>query len=252
MASSVRVEEATRNPTFVVVGAGGLGCPALLGLLAAGARRVSIVDHDQVEVSNLQRQILYTVGDLGRAKVDAARLALHRRCADLEVQISRARIDPSDADAFVAGLPAHAVLLECTDTPALKFALNDAALAHDVPIVIGAALGLAGQALAVCRGTACYRCIYEAPSPDALTCDAAGVLGAAVGATGFHMASLAWALAQGQLHAAGRLWAMNLRTMKVQSLHPAPRPDCDGCSQATPDFRHRSASAKSLEAHYIP
>jgi molybdopterin/thiamine biosynthesis adenylyltransferase len=241
MASSAQTEIAARSSTFVVVGAGGLGCPALLGLLASGARRVSIVDHDVVELSNLQRQVLYTVGDVGMSKVDAARLELRRRCAELEVQTHRTRITTTGADAFVASLDPGSVLLECTDAPALKFALNDAALAHDVPIVIGAALGLRGQALAVRRGAACYRCIYESPPSDAPTCAAAGVLGAAVGLTGFHMASLAWALAEGRTEAAGRLWAVDLRTMLVQSLRPSPRSACDGCV-SDPTHLHRGSS----------
>lgn len=243
MVSGVQSVGATGEQTFVVVGAGGLGCPALLGLAAAGVRCLCIVDHDAVEVSNLQRQVLYDVGDVGMAKVDAARMQLLRHRPDLEVTASRARITVADASAFVAALPPRAVLLECTDSPALKFALNDAALAHDVPIVIGAALGLRGQAMAVRGGAACYRCIYETPPADPPTCEAAGVLGAAVGATGFHMAALAMALAEERIEAAGRLWAIDLRTMAVQSLHPAPRATCEGCGggRLGADSRDRSA-----------
>lgn len=248
MADDAQAEDAMRGSTFVVVGAGGLGCPALLGLVAAGARRLWIVDDDVVEASNLQRQVLYTLGDIGMAKTDAARFALRRRRPELEVNTSRTRVVPAEARAFVAALPPRSVLLECTDAPAVKFALNDAALAHDVPLVIGAALGLRGQALAIRPGAACYRCIYETPPDDPPTCDAAGVLGTAVGATGFHMASLALALARGRVDAAGHLWAIDLGSMIVQSLHPAPRPACDACGGRSHTGIHHRSGPTSVRA----
>ena len=249
--TSVQAERATHGWRFVVIGAGGLGCPALLGLVAAGARNLCIVDDDCVEVSNLQRQVLYAVGDLGMPKVEAARQQLARRSPDVTVEVSRTRLEPTEVEAFVTTLPARTVVLECTDSPAIKFAFNDAALAHDVPLVIGAALGLHGQSIAVQRGGACYRCIYETP-PNALpTCETAGVLGAAVGATGFHMASLALALAEGRRDVAGRLWAVDLRRMAVQSLQPAPRAACPACgpTHVTTESRHQDAPTISRAAH---
>jgi adenylyltransferase/sulfurtransferase len=225
------------HATFVVIGAGGLGCPALLGLSAQGARRVIVVDDDRVEVSNLQRQVLYAVGDVGARKVDAARHRLQRRCPALQVQTRAVRLQPADAEGFVRELPSDAVVLECTDSPQLKFAVNDAALDHGVPAVIGASLGWSAQALAVERGHACYRCIYESPPRDPPTCATAGVLGSAVGTAGFVMASLAVGLALGRAETSGRLIAIDLRTMAVQQLQPALRAGCTACARrhAAPD-----------------
>lgn len=228
---------------FVVVGAGGLGCPALVGLTSAGARTITIVDHDRVEASNLQRQVLYSVADVGRRKVDAASWSLTRRIPQLQLTTFAQRIEPADVDAFVDALSAEAIILECTDSPALKFAFNDAALRHGVPLVIGAALGLHGQCLSVVRGAACYRCIYEHPPANVPTCEAAGVLGVAVGLAGFTMAAFAMALAhRASRHTssepvhetAGILTAIDSAGARVQTLAPKPRPNCPACAAAGP------------------
>jgi adenylyltransferase/sulfurtransferase len=221
---------------FVVVGAGGLGCPALLGLTAAGAQRITIVDPDVVETSNLQRQVLYSVAQVGRPKAEAAAWALRQRIRGLEVDAIVRALEPEDASAFVADLPPETIVLECTDMPALKFALNDAGLEHGTPVVIGAALGLRGQCIAVRTGTACYRCIYESPPEDLPTCESAGVLGVAVGLAGFVMASAAISLCD-PAHASettGALLAFDVRMGSMQTLRPEPRRSCPACAAAKP------------------
>jgi molybdopterin/thiamine biosynthesis adenylyltransferase len=218
--------QALASACFVVIGAGGLGCPALLALLASGARRAIVVDHDRVEAHNLQRQVLYDLGDVGAAKAEAA---ARRLAGALRVEPRVEALAPDGVPAFVAGLPSRvAIVLECTDQPALKFAFNDACLAHGVPLVIGAALGFRGQALAVLAGHACYRCVYEAPPPDheIPRCDEAGVLGSGVGHVGMLMAHLAVRLGEGDASVAGRLWALDLLRGEVRSLAPALRAGC--------------------------
>ena len=219
---------------FVVVGAGGLGCPALLGLSAAGARRITIVDPDRVETSNLQRQILYSVADVGRPKADAAVWVLRQRMPALRADAQVRALASEDAEAFVADLPLEAIVLECTDAPALKFALNDAGLRCGTPVVIGAALGLRGQCIVVSAGRACYRCIYEAPPEDLPTCESAGVLGATVGVAGFLMASAAVSLCNAAVagETTGALLAFDVRGTAVQTLRPSPRPGCPACAVA--------------------
>lgn len=223
---------------FVVVGAGGLGCPALLGLSAAGAQRLTIIDPDRVEASNLQRQVLYAVADVGRPKAEAAAWNLRRRVPSLTVTPQVRALSPDEADAFVADLPPEAIVLECTDAPPLKFALNDAGLRHGTPVVLGAALGLHGQSLAVLHGRACYRCIYEAPpaADDLPTCASAGVLGVAVGLAGYLMANLAVALADGNPapETTGTLTAFDITRGFVQALRPTARRECPACAASTP------------------
>lgn len=222
--------QALVSACFVVVGAGGLGCPALLALRAAGALRAIVIDHDRVEAHNLQRQVLYDVGDVGAAKAEAA---ARRLGPGLRVEPRVQALRPAGVLSFVGGLrdrfeAGAAIVLECTDQPALKFAFNDACLAHGVPLVVGAALGFSGQALAVAHGRACYRCVYEAPPPDheIPRCDEAGVLGAGVGHVGMLMAHLALRLAEGDASVAGRLWALDLLRADVRCLAPALRAGC--------------------------
>ena len=122
--------QALASTCFVVIGAGGLGCPALLALRAAGARRAIVVDHDRVEAHNLQRQVLYDIGDVGAPKAEvAARRLSPELCVEPRVQA----LSVAGVPGFVASLRGRgAIVLECTDQPALKFAFNDACLAHGV------------------------------------------------------------------------------------------------------------------------
>ncbi|HET6585048.1 MAG TPA: ThiF family adenylyltransferase, partial [Nannocystaceae bacterium] len=182
---------------FVVIGAGGLGCPALLGLRAAGAQHVLVVDDDRVDASNLHRQVLYDLGDVGAAKAEVAAEKLAR--AGIAAQAAVRRLVPADVPAFVAALAPDSLVLECTDAPASKFATNDACVAHGVPVVVAAALALVGHVVAVGTSGGCYRCVFEAPPPVELvpSCASAGVLGTAVGTTGWLQAMLAVQLAEG-------------------------------------------------------
>lgn len=212
---------------FVVLGAGGLGCPALLGLRAGGARCVTIVDPDRVELSNLHRQVLYDMGDLGAPKAEVAASAMRRAGIDAVAEVTR--LVPDALDAYVAALPVEAIVIECTDVPALKFACNDACVRHGRRAVIGAALGLRGQAMAIAPGSACYRCVFDSPPPPELvpSCAAAGVLGTAVGTTGMFLAHLACTLAQGRADdVVGKLFELGLGSGIMRSLAGRPRPGC--------------------------
>lgn len=222
----------TASTHFLVLGAGGLGCPALLALLTGGARSLTVVDDDVVDASNLHRQVLYTTADVGMRKVDAARMRLQARAPALDVQVSPRRIDVAGVGDLLDGVPPHTVVLECTDDPGLKFAINDACLARDLPLVVAAVLRWRGQAIAVRRGSPCYRCIYEAPPPAELTppCSAAGVLGAAAGALGWLMAHMALRMAEDDAGVVGRLIDLDLRDGRARELAPSPRPGCPACA----------------------
>jgi adenylyltransferase/sulfurtransferase len=249
-------------PQFVVIGAGGLGCPALLGLQAGGARRISIVDDDVVALANLPRQVLYGSGDLGVAKVDAARWALQGRASGAASEISTIarRLDPAELPAWIEELiamtsetgepimtreTAEPIVLECSDSPQLKFAVHDACVARGVRVVVGGVVGWHGQAMAVDprrRDAACYRCVFEAPPPRELTpaCSEVGVAGAAAGTVGHAMALLAMALAESRSSAsiggssvAGVCLHFDLLRTSVRRLAPKPRPDCPTCARAS-------------------
>ncbi len=215
---------------FLVLGAGGLGCPALLGLSAGGARHITVVDHDVVEASNLPRQVLYSTAEVGLPKAGVACRALRGRNPDLDATPLQLRLDSEQLARLFDRVRPGTVVLEGTDCPQLKFAANDLCLERGLPLVIGAALRWRGQVLAVRHGAACYRCVYEAPPPAELApaCSAVGVLGAAVGTMGYWMATLAFQLAAHQ-DVAGRLLAISFLDATTQRLQPAPRSECPAC-----------------------
>lgn len=222
-----------RGAHFLVLGAGGLGCPALLGLVAAGARRITIVDRDRVELSNLQRQVLFDVGDVGALKAEAAVRSLARRARGLELRGIVADVDEAGLLGLLGAAPAGTVVLECSDDPGLKFMVNDACLSRQVPAVIAGAQRWRGQALALGPGLgACIRCVYEAPPPVELreSCAEVGVIGAAVGLFGELMALLAWRLACEPAAVAGALIALDLLRLEIHTLRPRPRPGCPACA----------------------
>jgi molybdopterin/thiamine biosynthesis adenylyltransferase len=218
---------------YLVLGAGGLGCPALLGLVAAGADAITIVDHDVVDASNLQRQVLYTTGDVGMAKVEAAAVRLRSRAPRLRISPLRLRLDHDNLDALLAAQPAGTVVLECSDAPGLKFLVNDTCLSRQLPLVIAGVQRWRGQVQAVVRGHACLRCMFEeAPPPEQQeSCAMVGVIGAAAGLLGYWMAHLAVALHAGAA-VAGELWAIDTRSLAPQMLRPLPRAGCPACAAA--------------------
>ncbi len=238
---------------FLVIGAGGLGCPALLGLLAGGAEHITIVDDDRIDASNLQRQVLFGLADIGRPKADVARWALLERAPAGRpaptIEVERTRVGIEALPSWLATLPRSptTVVLECTDDPALKFAVHDACVEAELPVVIGGVLGFRGQVIAIDKrrsDRACMRCLFEQPPPRELApaCAAAGVLGAVAGVLGQWMALLALRLAEpfsrGRLTepdadpAAGTLIALDLLRNDLRRLAPPPRPDCPICARA--------------------
>jgi adenylyltransferase/sulfurtransferase len=145
-----------------VVGAGGLGGPALYALAAAGVGELVVWDDDVVDLSNLQRQVQFTTADVGRAKVTAVADELVRRgYPRTRVVTRRARFDAGAAAELCAGAT---VVIDGSDNFATKFAVNDACVGAGVPFAIGAVLRYAGQVLGVVPGrSGCYRCLFEAP-----------------------------------------------------------------------------------------
>ena len=190
-----------QDPLVVVVGAGGLGCPALLGLLWAGVRRVRIIDDDVVDISNLPRQILYDRSDLGLPKVAAAKAALKELFVDAEIEAVRERLAPGNLERLFAGAD---LVLEGSDNFPTKFRVNAATRNLAIPAVIGGVIRYEGQTftLAKTRGlSACYRCFFpQMPAPGAIpTCSTAGVLGPVAGAVALQQVALGLALLQEQV-----------------------------------------------------
>jgi molybdopterin-synthase adenylyltransferase len=207
---------------FVLVGLGGLGSPLALALAAAGAGHLVLVDDDQVDLSNLARQILYRTQDVGRPKAQAAADALRRR-GFTRVEPVAARFDAGSARALLHDAD---VICDGSDNLATKFLVNDACLAAGRRFVIGGVLGHAGQVFPVRPGVdACYRCLYEAPPEvDVESCADAGVLGPTCGLVAGWQARAALALAGGpDPHGVlGKLWLLP----EARAVSLRPRPGC--------------------------
>jgi len=214
----------------LVVGVGGLGCPAAWGLAQAGVGHLTLVDPDRVELSNLHRQVLHADGDVGRPKVDSAAETLSAAFPGLQLTLRQDRFGAHNAASLLEG---QDVVLDGTDGVASKFLLNDAALAARVPLVHGGVVRLEGLVLAVLPGGPCLRCLFEEePGADALpTCARAGVLGPAAGVVGGLQALLAAAVLRGE-PLQPPLWRLDARTGRVRRVALARRADCPACARA--------------------
>ncbi len=179
-----RGQERLRRASVLVVGAGGLGAPALYYLVAAGVGRVSIVDDDVVELSNLQRQILFTSGDIGRSKAEVAAERLAALNPEVRLEPHALRLKAANARALVR---AHDVVVTAVDNFPARYLLNDACVLERKTLVDGAVLRMIGLAMTIKGGeTACYRCLFPEPPPAAavVSCSEAGVLGPIPGTIG--------------------------------------------------------------------
>jgi adenylyltransferase/sulfurtransferase len=232
-------QPALASSRALVVGVGGLGSPAAIALARAGVGTIGLVDPDRVEPSNLHRQPLYGDDDVGQAKVEAAAARLRAAHPGLRVVTWDVRFDEGQA----ALLDGFDVILDGTDWPAAKFAINDAAVARRLPLVHAGAIGTGAQLLTVLPGaTACVRCLFEEPPrpDDAPSCQEAGVLGPAVVLAGTLQAAEAVRLLGGAgAMFAGRLLTFDLWRGTWRRVEVTPRPSCDACG-----VLHREAFAQ--------
>jgi molybdopterin/thiamine biosynthesis adenylyltransferase/rhodanese-related sulfurtransferase len=173
--------------SVLVVGAGGLGCPVLQYLAGAGVGRLTIVDHDCVEETNLHRQPLYGMADLGKLKVDAARAILQGFNPDVRVEAVAERLTPQNANRLVGDAD---VIVDAADSFAVTYILSDACLAACKPLVSASVIGTTGYAGAFCGGGPSYRAVFPEVSVDGGTCASVGVLGTAVAMLGSLQAHL--------------------------------------------------------------
>jgi molybdopterin/thiamine biosynthesis adenylyltransferase len=168
----------------LIVGAGGLGAPAALYLVAAGVGELAIVDPDTVALSNLQRQVLFGSADQGRVKVEAAAERLAALNANVRVTPIAQRLTAANARDLIRSFD---LVLDGTDDFATRFAVNAACVAEGVTLVSGAIGRWDGQ-VGVFAGRPCYQCLVPDIPPDAETCAAVGVVGALAGVIGSMMA----------------------------------------------------------------
>jgi molybdopterin/thiamine biosynthesis adenylyltransferase len=222
--------------TALVVGAGGLGGPALLVLAAAGVGRLVLVEDDCVETSNLNRQPLFGEADLGARKAAAAAARLRGIFPSAAIEARDVRFGPANAVELARSAD---VVVDGSDNFATKFLANDAALRADRPLVHGGVLRTTAQLLTVVpRGLGgCLRCLFEAPPPEGEipSCLQAGILGPVAGLAGALMAAEALRLVQGERGAyEGRLYTYEARTARSRIVLVRKRPGCTACAGTQP------------------
>lgn len=222
--------EQLQKARVLVVGVGGLGCPAAMALARAGVGTLGLVDDDVVDLSNLHRQILFDDVDVGRPKVPTAAAALTRLEPSTHVVVHETRLLPSNAVALVSG---YDVVLEGSDNFATKFLAADACALARRPIVHAAAVRWHGTALAVGpRGGPCYRCLFEdVPLENAPNCAEAGVVGPMVGVVAAAQADLALSVIGGA-DVFGELFTFDARSLAVRRRRTPRRRDCPLCGDA--------------------
>lgn len=169
-----------------LLGAGGLGSPVALYLVAAGVGRLVIADSDTVDLSNLQRQILFATPDIGKDKATTAARTLKRLNPDVTVQAINQRVTQEILDEV---LPVCQVVVDASDNFATRYLLNKACLKHHKPLVTGAVLGFSGQITTLHHGirenAPCYQCLFPTtPNETNASCTTSGVLGGVAGVVG--------------------------------------------------------------------
>jgi adenylyltransferase/sulfurtransferase len=223
--------------SVLCIGAGGLGSPALLYLAAAGVGRIGLLDADEVDVSNLQRQVLYRTTDVGESKVEAARRTLAALNPDIELVAHHERLNGENAERLLAP---YDVILDGTDNFPTRYLINDTCVKLGKPDVWASVFRFEGQ-LAVFDATRgpCYRCLFpEVPPEEEIpSCAEAGVLGVLPGILGVSQALEVIKVLLGiGRPLIGRLLTFDALAMAWQELAFEKDPDCRACSgqQAVP------------------
>lgn len=219
----------------LVIGAGGIGAPAIQYLAAAGVGALTIVDDDVVDRSNLQRQVLFATADIGAGKAETAAKRVTAINPNVAVTIEARRLSGEDAPALLA---AHHVVLDGTDNFSTRLAVADAALAARVPLVSSAVAEFEGQ-LGTFRGweadKPCYRCfVGQDPEREGVSCSEQGVLGALTGILGSLAAlEVIRAITPFGDDTAGKLLLVDALALRFRTLHLPKDPGCPACGTGT-------------------
>lgn len=225
---------ALKNAKVLLIGAGGLGSPCALYLAAAGVGMLGIADGDQLDLSNLHRQVLHRSDGLGQAKTASAKRQLHALNPLVEV-LALPAIDASNVDPLLAEFD---WIIDGSDNFPTRFLIADACVRLAKPLIYGAVLRFDGQA-SVFRGSSdptgsspCYRCLFPEPPPpeSSPSCAQAGVLGVLPGLVGTLQATEAIKLITGIGESlSGRLLLIDAKSMRFREIKIARDPACPGC-----------------------
>ena len=229
---SAAAQERLKAASVIVVGAGALGSPVGQYLAAAGVGRIGIVDDDRVELSNLNRQPLHFTPDVGLGKADNAQVKLSALNSETVVESYPARLDDQNAVAIVIDAD---LVVDCSDSFATRYTVNDACCAEAIPLVEAGVLGYSGLVLPIVPGeSACYRCAFpvEPPAGSVPSCREAGVLGAMAGLVGSMQALEALKLLSGVGEPlTNTILQVDGASLEVTHVATERRPGCPGCAR---------------------
>ncbi|MEE8168214.1 MAG: HesA/MoeB/ThiF family protein [Candidatus Hydrothermarchaeales archaeon] len=219
-----------KNAKVAITGAGGLGCPIATYLTLAGVGRIHIIDMDEVDLTNLNRQFLYLPEDVGKPKAELAAERLTEVNPEIEIEGIMERITYDNAFDLLKGYDA---VVDGTDNFPVRYAVNDAAVVNNIPLFHGAVLMYEGRAMSIIpKETACFRCVFPAPPPAGMvpTCREAGVVGSMVGLIGSIQSMEAIRYLVGhEIALKDRLLIVNGDTMDFQKVLLKRRSDCTAC-----------------------
>ena len=216
----------------VVVGAGGLGCSAALFLASSGVGRITLIDHDDVDLTNLQRQIAHSTERIGQAKVLSAQQSMLALNPDVHVHALQQKADASLLDAL---LPTAQVVLDCSDNFNTRHMLNAASVKHHVPLVSGAVIRLDGQITTYDPrrlDSPCYACVFPPDqAPEEISCATMGVLAPLVGVIGSLQAAEALKLLSDLGSSlVGRLQMLDGRDLSWTEMRLRRQSNCSVCA----------------------
>ena len=223
-------QQSLLDSTALVVGLGGLGCPVALYLASSGVGHLILVDDDQVDVSNLQRQIAHGTRDLGKSKVASAAESIRAINPDINLTLIEQRLE---GDALAQQVSLASVVLDCCDNFSTRFAINAACVAAKKPLISGAAIRLEGQLTVFDTrrdDSPCYRCLYTGDENLDLSCSESGVLAPLVGVIGAAQAMEAVkCLADVGEPAIGRLQLFDAKQFQWREFSLNKDPACPVC-----------------------
>jgi adenylyltransferase/sulfurtransferase len=218
----------------LIIGLGGLGAPVALYLAASGIGELTLVDFDDVDLSNLQRQIIHYTRDIGRPKVESAREQLNAINPECRIRTLNHKLKE---DELRAQVEQHDVVVDCSDNFDTRFAINRACVTTGTPLVSGAVIRMEGQVsvfLPEQTDSPCYACLYREEGEDETRCSETGVLAPVVGIIGSIQATETIKVLTGLPSIEGRLLLLDAERMQFREMRLKKDPHCPVCT------RHRS------------
>jgi molybdopterin-synthase adenylyltransferase len=231
----------------LIVGVGGLGVPAAIAVVRAGVPRLGLIDPDPVELSNLHRQVIYALSDIGTPKVTVAAQRLRQMNSSVKIQTHTGELNPANARALIEP---YKFIIDATDSPITKFLINDTCVALGRSFAYGGVVSMTGQTMTIIPGqTACLRCLFEEPpdEDEVASCRDAGIIGPVAGAIGEAQAAEAVRYLRGEMPAlAGVMLTYDAKGLGRIRLTPiAARPQC-ACATARPAFEPEAEHRQSF------